>query len=246
MIPSSLVVVYEGKSPSFLKRLASFADTLPDVFNRLDNLQLHYSFTGLKRLRFVETLERGSGTLAHYDPNVDVISVYPLAFQIGGRIDLALYSGIGQRHWKFNVNNEDREKWTRKLVKADRAVIDRFSDAVTNTRFGRYEELLKNFHSSVDRLQAIHLINALKKNSISPTQAKNLSIYNYPPTKDFCSGSRPFSITPLMSVYSGGMNLISYDQAFAHFCSRNGKFGVAEDSVEAALLELFKSITFRQ
>jgi hypothetical protein len=234
---------YIGQSPSFMRRMTSMADGLPSFFRRLDTLGLGRSYVGLKGIRFVEKLERGSSTLSWYDRSSDVITVYPLAYSSSSRFDITFYTGLGLRHWELNVPSNLKMVWKEKLVQPNVSLMSRLE--VELKKVYLYRELLSKFTTSIDRLQVIHVINALVDNNIKPQEARCLDIYSYPPIEDFCRGLRPYSLTPLLSAYRGGsgLDMNKYENAFAEFCSENGKIKAAEMSVEYELIELFKFVS---
>lgn len=238
-------VVYEGGSQRFMFLMSTFIESFPDIFERLHSLGLERSYAGLDLIRMVEVTERGAGVVSWYDLGKDVLSIYPMAFSIGTRIDLAVYAGLAQRYWHVAISNVDRDRWKRKLVLPDPAVIDRLS-GMLKKGCSTYKSLIPQFHTATERLQVIHVLNALIRNSITPQQVQTLSLYEYPPTQDFCEQRKPYSLTPLLSAYTGIADVRSYDNAFAQFCSRKGHLPVGEISVEGELIELFKSVTFQR
>lgn len=235
--------VSEGGGELFLKRMAVFASTLPDIFGRLDKFSLRVAYRGLHKLRFCERLEKGSAVRSWYDKTSDCLTIYPMAFIPGNRIDIAVYEGLGERHWALNMTTADKVRWTKKLVIPDMATIDRVINYVKDGG-GDYTQIVKKFSTSNDRLQAIHIFNALIANAVKPDKAKHLNLKTFPATKDFCIGAKPFSLIPLISAYFGSGKLDNYKDAFAWYLSNSGRFNVSETSVESQLVKLFQAVTF--
>jgi hypothetical protein len=241
MLP--IIPVSEGAGEIFLKRLASFAHTLPDIFHVFARFRLDAVWRGVNKLRFCEKLERGSSTRAWYNSNGDVVNVYPLAFSAGDRIDEAVYMGFAQRHWALNMGTESKLRWAKKLVVPERNVIDRVDQKLRLGIVG-YHNLIADFTQASEKLQVIHICNALIANSIKPAETKNIDIFTYPATADFCKGLKPYSLVPLVSAYLGTGALGQYDTGFAKYLMQGGKFNAAETSVESQLVRLFEEVTF--
>jgi hypothetical protein len=233
---------YEGDNYQFLARTRAFITALPDIFERLHDLDLDHSYRGMQKLRFVEQLELGAGTTHFYNAKKDMLSVFPMAFSAGGRIDLTLYEGLGQRHWQTGMSSAHKVTWARCLVKADQHVVDRIDEALASADDGQFLDIVGLFHSATEKLQAIHIVNAMVRNSMSITQFANMSVRDYPATKDFCAGDRPYSLIPLLSAYAARC-VRRYPEAFAQYCARSGHLPVSETSTEAAFVRLFKSVT---
>lgn len=243
-MPLPVTPTYAGESPNFMRRMASMAEALPSMFHRLDSLDLKKSYVGLKGIRFVEKFERGSTTLAWYDRSSDIITVYPMAFNSGSRLDVQFYTGMGLRHWSLNIPSNLQLVWKNKLVQANLSVMDRL---VIELKKGasNYKDVLNKFTTATDRLQVLHVINTLIDHSKKPQEAQSLDIFSYPPTEDFCSGVRAYSLTPLLSAYRGsmGLDMNKYENAFSEFCCENGNIHASETSVEYELVELFKFVS---
>ena len=238
-----IVPVFEGGGEVFLKRVAAFAHTLPDVFNNIEHFKLAAAYRGLKKLRFVEKLERGSSALAFYDKGKDIISVYPMAFNVGNRIDQALYTGLGLRHLHLNISNDDQHRWEQKLIVPVKAVIDRFVNHCRQEDVQSYKAVIGKFNRADDKLQVIHICNALIASNVQPKALRSIDVYTHPATSEFCKGLRPYSLIPLLSAYVGGDHLDKYESAFAAYLLHKGKFMATETSVEAQLVELFERVT---
>lgn len=238
---------YVGESQTFMQRMTVMAAALPVMFQRLHALGLEKAYAGLKGIRFVEKAERGSGTLAYYDPSADTITIYPMLFRSGNRVDVSFYLGLGLRHWERNVSSSQKHVWREKLIQPNVAVVDRLQDYLRSGGATAYKMVLDRFSTPVERLQVIHVINTLIDNSIKPQDTKSVDLKEYPPTKDFCKGLRPFSLTPLLSVYRSNnfstTDSLKYENAFAEFCCENGRVSASETSVEYELTTLLKYVS---
>jgi len=235
--------VSEGGGEQFLLRLSTFARTLPDIFRNLDRFRVSAAYRGAHKLRFAETMERGSSTRAWYNPVGDIVNIYPMAFSAGQRIDEAVYMGFAQRHWSLNMGTQAKLRWAKKLIVPQRNVIDRV-DQKLRAGIAGYHDLISQFTQASEKLQVIHICNALIANSIKPAETKNIDIFTYPATADFCKGLRPFSLVPLISAYVGTGALSQYDAAFAKYMIQGGKFNATEMSTEQELVRLFEEVTW--
>jgi hypothetical protein len=235
---------YVGETEDFLKRMSMFVRTFPDIFWRMKSLRLDRAYIGLRGLRFVERMERGSDVLAYYDASADVITVYPMNFRLGaGRIDIALYTGFGERYWHQRIQTRAQYNWNQKYVHADRKTMDRLRFILT-TSDTSYNEIVNKFSLANERLQVIHVLDALIANNISRDRAKILDIFIYPPTAPFCNGNTPYTLNPLLSVYYGPLNMREYWTCFSKYCVFNGRIPCTDLSVESSLNNLFKTVTF--
>ena len=240
-LPLPFVPSFIGSSRQYMHRMSAFVEAVPDIFNRVKVLGLERSYTGLRDLRFIEKLERGSSCPVWLDKAHDVLNVYPMAFQAGARLDLQLYAALGTRYWFQAVPSGRQGAWVNKLIYPDRAVIERLAAML---KLGTdYRKALDGFHLASERLQVIHVLNALIANHVSANTAKTVNLDEYPPTREFCGARRPYSLKPLLSVYTGP-GLAHYETAFAQYCSHNGKIPASEPSTESALAALFDFVTF--
>lgn len=238
-----IVPIFEGAGDVFMRRLQAFTRTLPDVFHNVDTHKLTSSYRGLKKLRFCEKLERGNGVRAFYNQGADILTIYPLAFCIGNRIDQAVYTGFGLRHWHLNISNQDQHIWDQKLVIPVASIIDRFVDFCQEDNMSNFMDVVRKFNRADDRLQVIHICNALVASNVHPKDLKSIDVRQHPATAEFCQGLRPYSLIPLMSAYCGGEHLDKYENAFALYLLNGGKFLTTETSVEAQLIDLFEKVT---
>ena len=141
------------------------------------------------------------------------------------------------------MGTQAKLRWAKKLIVPERNVIDRVDQKLRLGIIG-YHELIGDFTQANEKLQVIHICNALIANSIKPAESKFIDIFTYPATADFCKGLKPYSLLPLISAYVGTGALGQYDVAFAKYLLKGGKFNAAETSVEIALVRLFEEVTF--
>lgn len=241
MLP--ITPVAEGSGQVFFRRMQAFANVLPDVFHTLEARGLMAASRGLKKLRFVERLERGSQTRAYYDRSKDTVSVYPMAFAVGQRPDAAVYAGFGFRHWELNVSNEDKLRWRNKLVIPKKNVVDRFVEITRQRAFNSWEDVVKEFHAATERLQVVHIINGLLTSNVKISDLKTVNVQDHPATSDFCKGLRPYSLIPVVSTYVSEHHLENFGDAFSYFVMNTGRFNATETSTEAELVNLFTEVT---
>lgn len=228
-----------GGDPVFMRRMAALSSTLPDIFRRLDSLKLAKAYRGIKGLKFLERMIGGDPV--YYHPREDCLYVYPMAFMSGQRPDILIYRGFGQRYQYKFLSAQQKLQWAKKYVYPSAATIDRLAGMLDGR--STFEEILRRFTEAAERLQVIHVLNALTANAVNHQSAGTIDLGNYPPTAEFAKCRRPFSLTPLTSAYSN-RRLDKYEDAFAEYCSRNGQLHVSEQSVRDGLLELFRTVTF--
>lgn len=237
-------VVMVGSSPRFVRAMQVFSTLLPKMFRNLDRLKLQGCYQGLDKIRIVEATEKGADT-HYYDRVSDVISIYPFASSAFARLDKVLYEALGERYWYKEVSTEGKVRWTKKLVYPKKSVIDRLQTSFSRGGKTSFSQFVDEFKTADEKLIAIHLCNALIRNSARAVNSKTIVLSNHPATATFAKAKAPYSLIPLLSAYCGGRNPIeSYEHAFASYCSERGKIRITEPSVADALVSLFQSVSF--
>lgn len=91
--------------------------------------------------------------------------------------------------------------WQRKLVLPDAEVADEFNAKLRHRQYSTFQSLVESFGGAVQRLQAIHLANALIANKVPMADAFDIDVKVCGFTATFASCKVPYSITPLASAY---------------------------------------------
>jgi hypothetical protein len=235
-----LKILYSGNSANFLKRMAVFAETVPDIARRIDGLKLSSSCSGLRSIRFSETTINNDRFT--YDRAKDEIILYPVNFRAGDRIDYYLFKAIGRRHWSLNITSGEKVRWANMQVFVKEALIDRIAK-VLNGSF-KFKDVINKFTTAIDKLVVIHILNALTKNSVTPSQLQSLDFRRHASVSDFVRGRRPFSIKPLISTYGGDVKRLGeYEEAFSEYCLGRGEFKISESSTREEFKNLFLEVS---
>jgi hypothetical protein len=235
-----LKILYSGSSAGFLKRMAVFADTIPDLTRRISGLKLSPSCSGLRSIKFVEaTINSEKFT---YDRAKDELILYPANFKAGDRIDYYFFKAIARRHWNLNVSSGEKVRWANMQVFVKRALVDRIAQVLNGSM--QFKDVIQKFNTAVDKLVVVHILNALTKNSVTPSQLKSMDFRKHPSVSDFVAGRRPFSIKPLVSTYGGSVKRLGdYEEAFSEYCLFRGEFKISESSTKEEFKDLFLEVS---
>ena len=236
----SIKVFYSGTTPDFLKRMAAFADVLPELTRRIDGLKLSRAYTGVKSVKFLEVPINSEKV--YYDASKDAIIIHPSNFVAGDRIDRVFFKALGKRHWSLNMTSSDKARWLNMYAFARKSLIDRL--AVHMKGQLTFKDVIAKFNTAVDRLVVLHILNALTKNSVTPAQLKSVDFRKHPAVKDFIEGRRPYSLRPLISTYGGDIKRMSdYTECFAEWCVNRGSFKISETSTKEEFKNLFMAVS---
>lgn len=233
-------ILYSGSSTDFLKRMSAFSETLPELIRRIDGLKLSKSRIGLRSLNFVEKAINGERFF--YDRSNDSITVNPLNFRAGDRIDQVVFRAFGHRHWHLNIPSSKKIEWAGMYVTVPESLIDRLAPKLRGKN--DFKDAVSSFNNATERLIVIHIVNALTKNSVTPSQLSSIDFRTHPSVSDFVHGKRPFSLRPLVSTYGGDVKRLGdYAEAFSEYCAWRGTFKISESSTREAFKELFLSVS---
>jgi hypothetical protein len=231
-----------GQSQRFLNSAKIIGQKLPALFRQVDKFGLSVAYKGCT-LRIVENRESGLDGWS-YNQQKDELSIYPDTSN-GRQFERAILTGFGFRFFTKNLGATSKTLWRRKLVKPNKNVVDKLQELLRTKTKNKLSDYVQEFDTATDRLTAIHLINALIKNNISASRARTIDLKTFPGTAAFAKGNRPYSLIPLLSVYSGKYyGLDKYENAFAEYCLTDGKFSIAEKSTALAAKDLFRLATF--
>ena len=81
--------------------------------------------------------------------------------------------------------------------------------------FGTYRELVESFKTTMDRLVALHIANALNASGVSAANAREVKIREWGATAEYANSQRPHSLIPVLSAYAPRRLADSFGLAFA-------------------------------
>jgi hypothetical protein len=233
-------ILYSGSSAEFLRKMAAFADTIPDLTRRLTGLKLSPAYSGLRSVKFIEAAPNNDKFV--YDRSKDELTLYPRNFGPGDRIDHYFFKAIARRHWSLNIPAADKVRWSGMQVFVKRALVDRIAEALDGKT--PFKTVINKFNKAVDKLVVIHVLNALTQNSVTPSQLKSMDFRKHTSVSDFLNGKRPFSIKPLVSAYGGDVRRVGdYEEAFSEYCLGRGEFKITESSTKEEFKNLFLEVS---
>lgn len=151
---------------------------------------------------------------AELSRNGKTIVVYP---SIGNRSEAQgaheLLTEVGNMVASKWVSPVVAARWKHKLVLPTSEQIGAVQDRISS---GPYTQVVESFTNPVDRLVAIHVVNALIANRVRVAECKNIDIRQWGATSDFCRRKRYYSLTPLISAYCSRSLYENYGSAFAN------------------------------
>jgi hypothetical protein len=233
-------ILYSGSSANFLKRMSVFAETIPDLTRRISGLKLTQSCSGMRSLRFSEATINSEKFI--YDRAKDELVLYPANFRAGDRIDYYFFKALGRRHWNLNVPSGDKIRWINMQTFVKEALIDRIAKVLNGNM--PFKDVIQKFNTAVEKLVVVHIVNALTRNSVTPSQLKSMDFRRHNSVSDFVRGKRPFSIKPLISTYGGEIRRLGdYEEAFSEYCLNRGEFKISESSTKDEFKNLFLEVS---
>jgi len=235
-----LPISFSGSGEKFLARLQAIPGLVEYVTKQLTTLHLDAAWRRTHEIQVFEQPRQGRVPY-WYDRHSDTIQLYPLLF--GNRPYAEIFEAFGKRHWHLNLTQADQMQWINSMVYPDHKVLEKFNDFIEAGT--SYDQILAHFRDPDARLVVIHLINALKKNHVSYTQAKDLDLEHYPPTADFMTAEKPYSARPLLRTFRPNHeNKDSYAKAFSEFAINRGRFLSSSPAMEKLYRSLFTAVTF--
>jgi len=144
-----------------------------------------------------------------------MITVYP-SFAArpapsGAHALLTEVGGMVASKW---VSQNLATRWKHKLVLPTNEQIGAIQDRITAGN--QYAQVVESFAGPVDRLVAIHVVNALIANKVRVAECRNIDVRKWGSTADFCGLKRYYSLTPLISAYCSRGLYENYGSAFAN------------------------------
>jgi len=219
--------------------MSSITNYLEDLFTMIKKIGLEAATRKVKAVRIVEQQEAGAD-LAAYNPQTDTISIYPMSWNTGSRIDIPFYSGFGLRHWIKNLTPQQRVWWLQKAV-----LLDPQSCKAVSVQFNGqsdYKSIMNRVTTTSDKFTSWALVQLLTDGGIDYQDLKTIDLQTCPATAEYIRGRKAFNIKPLIQRHGGGLiSMSSYEGAFASYVANGGRIGLIDKVSGAALTELFRA-----
>lgn len=138
-----------------------------------------------------------NGRWCFYDPAENTVFITEECVARGEESHYLVVQEFLKAYWE-RLTPRSRLTWTSKLVTPRARTIEQIEQHINSGVPLRV--IYQKFTDAVSRLVAIHITNAISK---SGGYAAGVPLAEHPSTADFVSGRRPFSLTPLLSVYAG-------------------------------------------
>jgi len=174
-----------------------------------------------------------NGRFSYYDKVENVVYIAQECLDKGEDSHYLVTQSFLEAYWD-RMTPRSRLTWQHKLVTPRARTIEQIEHHINSGVPLRV--VYQKFSDAVSRLVAIHITNALVK---SGGYAHGVPLAEHPSTADFVSGKRPFSLTPLLSVYSGAM-MDDFKAAAGTWLF--GGVQVTESSTKQALEDLLASM----
>jgi len=220
------------KSDAHLSRVARNLDKYFTVAKHM------LSRVGLGRVLYnlkVEAVPKASSYLssnviAQYDDYKDTIRIFLQALDRNKNIaPHAIVHECGHRYWNKFLTPGKKKIWQDKYIKVSPRAIAFINKAAWAKKYRNYHEFVSQFNDNYTRLVALHLSNALMANK-QPIELLNRVDFKYhPATKDFASGNRAFSLTPLISMYASKDVYEDFAETFRAYVESGGSLRDVKD-----------------
>jgi len=223
----------------------SVTKELSQAINTLGRFGLERAASGGKA-KYFGSMAEGASIVATYFDTEDLLHVYLPVFQSNADLlpSVCIHE-LGHRHWYKNLNGSQRGMWNKKYVPASQSTVDRIQRLMKGGKYKRYMAVVDEFTNPNERLVCIHVVNALIVNKYPIELLPNLDVREHPATKEFCYGSKLYSLIPLVSAYARESDYEDYAETFRAFIEGGGNLrAIREESTRTALTELFKKVTF--
>ena len=242
MIPQSLYPQYIGKSPEFIRKAGELGRALPSIFERISWCRLRAAYDGVKALRIVEELEQGM-SFCYYNPQTDVVSIYPMAWRQGDRLDLAVYTGFGWRHWYKNISTARKAQWVAKEFYPSHRIREKVMTIFDNNH--SFIETMKRLVGDAEAWVFCNtIIDLMTRRGLKDKDLVGSRYDRYPLIADVINGYKPISYEPLAIRYGGGrLDVRVYHECFASYCASNGSVPLANNSASEAYGKLFQVVS---
>lgn len=134
---------------------------------------------------------------------------------------------------------EARKCWDNRYALAEQAHIDSFNAAL-RTNPVTFRSIVERSQDPVERLTHIHLSNALIANKVTIRETENIDIKTWPPTAEFATQKRAYSLIPLASAYWPKGD--TFAGAFESWVE-DGLMDIYHTSVRKKIVELVQTTT---
>lgn len=230
-------------------RLATVARNLNKYFDVAKHM---LSRVGLGRVLYnlkVEAVPRPtsylqSNVIAQYDDRRDIIRLFLSAVYKNRNIaPHAIVHECGHRYWNKFLTSGKKKLWSDKYIKVSPRAIAVINKAAWSKKYRNYHEFVSQFRENYTRLVALHLSNALIANKYPIEMLDRVDFRYHPATKDFASGSKAFSLTPLISLYASKDVYEDFAETFRAYVESGGTLrGVKDPNGRRMLLYIFLQV----
>ncbi len=236
--------------PELLKSNRNLLAAAKSVDKQIDNAERLLSRVNLDRVMHrlkVEIVPKASSyieshIIAQYDDSKDFVRLF-----LGGVmrkspriVPRAIVHECGHRYWNKFLTSGKKRLWQDKYIKVSPKAIAVVNAAAQDKTYRSYKEFISQFRDNYTRLVALHLSNALIANKYPIETLDRVDFRFHPATKDFASGSKSFSLTPLISLYAGKDVYEDFAETFrAYVESRGSLDGVRDENGRRMLLYIF-------
>jgi hypothetical protein len=170
------------------------------------------------------------------------INVYPaINDKAAPDQDFALMREFGKMIYQKVLNDEVRRRWELKLGLPTKTQIDAVQDKLKQRSYQSFDQMVKSFTASADRLVALNVANAFIANRQPIADCFNVDLRSWGPTMAYSKLERYHSIKPLVSAYAPQRFMTDFGEAFAD-CVVYRLRHVRESSVTAALKSIIVDI----
>ncbi len=171
-----------------------------------------------------------------------LVRIYPVIIQKTSFAAVkSILCEIGH-HLMLTADENTKKLWEKRLVSANVSQVNQFQAKLSSGNYPTFEAIITSIERAADRLVALHLANGLLSNGQSAASAKNINVVDWGTTAEFATGKKPYSLIPLLSVYTTGLTYQHFSEAFADLVL-SGLSSVAESSVKTAYAELLRKLT---
>jgi hypothetical protein len=182
---------------------------------------------------------------ASANPSKDAIALYPALLNLtAAQADTTVLREFGKILLR-KAGDRNRIRWERKLVlpseKQIAAVQEKLSSADFRANNSTYRELVESFNTSMDRLVALNITNALLANGMPFPSSQGVKVKEWGPVSEYATGKKFHSIIPFTSAYAPRDVHADFGVAFAEMVI-NKMRSIREASTARALTGLITEI----
>jgi hypothetical protein len=238
--------------PEIIKK-STYLSGIANNLNRYFEVARHMlSRVGLERALYNLTVEANPSppssikvdVIAQYDDYDDLLRIFLLAIDKHRNIaPHAIVHECGHRYWNKFLTPGKRKIWADKYIQVSPRAIAVINKAAWTNTNKDYHSFVAQFRDNYTRLVALHLVNALMANKVPIEMLNRIDFRRHPATKDFASGSRSFSLTPLISMYASKDVYEDFAETFRAYVESGGTLrSINDPNGRRMLLYIFQQV----